>query len=192
MKYVSRHEDLSSYSIKPTVQWRRSSFYTKNPQQTTSAGKQKQRNIIIAQETAQNSGRSQNKEKTLEKEKKKKEKTHTRINRLKFPSKELTAEEEDGNRLPDTLSLVGHHGCERWMRVWLWIYRRRRRLPPPPPPLASRCRTSEQVRRTPILKPQTRALWNQGLGWKNLLLRGTSRTKNTKPNMGTPGGNGEL
>jgi hypothetical protein len=72
------------------------------------------------------------KRKRLKKKRKKKEKTHTRINRLKFPSKELTAEEEDGNRLPDTLSLVGHHGCERWMRVWLWIYRRRRRLPPPP------------------------------------------------------------
>jgi hypothetical protein len=58
MKYVSRHDDISSYSIKPTVQSQRSSFYTKNPQQTTSAGK---RNIIIAQETAQNSGRSLNK-----------------------------------------------------------------------------------------------------------------------------------
>jgi hypothetical protein len=43
---------------------------------------------------------------------KKKGKTHKRINQLKFPSKEIMADAEDGYRLPDTLSLVGHHGCE--------------------------------------------------------------------------------
>jgi hypothetical protein len=47
--------------------------------------------------------------------------------------------------------LLATMAARRWMRVWLWIYRRRRRRPPPP--LASRCRTSQRARRTPILKP---------------------------------------
>jgi hypothetical protein len=46
--------------------------------------------------------------------------------------------------------LLATMAARRWMRVGLWIYRRRRRLPPP---LASRCRTSQRARRTPILKP---------------------------------------
>jgi hypothetical protein len=45
--------------------------------------------------------------------------------------------------------LLATMAARRCMRVWLWIYRRRRRLPP----LASRYRSSQRPRRTPILKP---------------------------------------
>lgn len=45
--------------------------------------------------------------------------------------------------------LLATMAARRWMRVGLWIYRRRRLNPP----LASRCRTSQRARRTPILKP---------------------------------------